>query len=162
MRFQLPSAIWAAPLLAIGLITLPAPGRTEQDLPLPPLEEQHRRLAVELTFLKSEPGQRENLVRFIESNWFAMDKIAVEQGLMRDYRVFDTGHDDGPWNVLVAVTYSNAEGYAGVIDAFERIRRAHNTVPIGGHAHLRELGTIVESKTTFTRDGGPSGDTASN
>jgi hypothetical protein len=162
MRLPLPSAVWAAPLLAIGLIALPALGRTEPDSPQPPLVEEHRRLAVELTFLKSKPGQRENLVRFIESNWFAMDKIAVEQGLMREYRVLDTGHDDGPWNVLVAVTYTDAKGYAGVTAAFERIRLAHITVPIGGHAHLRELGTIVESKTTFTRDGSPMGDAAPN
>ena len=108
-----------------------------------------RRVAVELTFLKAHPGERARLVRFIEENWFAMDRIAVTQGLMHDYRVLDTGRDDGPWNVLVEVTYTDERGYAGIVDAFERIRAAHRTVTIDGKG-LRDLGAIVTSKQTFT------------
>lgn len=115
----------------------------------PPASDAAPRVAVELTFLKALPGERERLVRFIEDNWFAMDRIAVSQGLMRDYRVLETGHDDGPWNVLVEVTYADARGYAGIVDAFERIRAAHRTVPVDGKG-LRELGAIVESMQTLT------------
>ena len=61
------------------------------------------RRSVELTFLKSLPGQRENLKQFIVLNWFAMDKKAKEQGLMDAFTVVDTGTEEGPWNVLVTV-----------------------------------------------------------
>jgi hypothetical protein len=108
---------------------------------------QERR-AVELTFLKSNPGQRENLRAFIVANWFAMDKIAKDQGLMSAFTVLDSGTDDGPWNLLVSVTYTDERGYEGIAEAFERIRRAHITVRVDGKT-LRELGAIVESKKVF-------------
>lgn len=54
------------------------------------------RRAVELTFLRSNPGQREQLKSFIVLNWFAMDKIAKEKGLMNALTVMTqaltTGH----------------------------------------------------------------------
>jgi hypothetical protein len=106
------------------------------------------RRAVELTFLKSNPGERELLKTFIVLNWFAMDKIAKEQGLMSAFTVMDTGTDEGAWNVLVSVTYMNDKGYEGIAEAFEKIRRAHATVRVGGKG-LRDLGTIVESKRMF-------------
>lgn len=138
--------------LALGLILLTAPclvSATAAAEDPPGTIDATRRVAVELTFLKAHPGERARLVRFIEDNWFAMDRIAVAQGLMRDYRVLDTGSDDGPWNVLVEVTYTDERGYAGIADAFERIRAAHRTVTIDGKG-LRELGAIVESRQTFT------------
>lgn len=106
------------------------------------------RRAVELTFLKSNPGQREQLKSFIVLNWFAMDKIAKEQGLMSAFTVMDTGTDEGPWNVLVSVTYTNEKGYDGIVEPFEKIRRAHTTVRVDGKV-LRDLGSIVESKRMF-------------
>lgn len=106
------------------------------------------RRAVELTFLKSNPGQREQLKSFIVLNWFAMDKVAKEQGLISAFTVLDTGTDEGPWNLLVSVTYMNDKGYEGISKAFKKIRRAHITVPVEGKG-LRELGTIVESKHVF-------------
>ncbi len=105
----------------------------------------NERVAVELTFLKSLPGQRENLKQSIVHNWFAMDKIAKAQGLMSAFTVMDTGSDKGTWNVLVSVTYMNERGYEGIAEAFEKIRRAH--IPVGKPS--RELGTIVDSKKMF-------------
>jgi hypothetical protein len=106
------------------------------------------RRAVELTFLKSQPGQREQLKSFIVQNWFAMDKIAKDQGLMHAYTLLDTGSDEGPWNVVVSVTYMNDKGYDGIVEAFEKIRRAHTTVRVEGKT-LRDLGSIIETKRTF-------------
>jgi hypothetical protein len=138
-------------MLFLGMLFLAAPclagAPAAQDIPK--TTDGARRVAVELTFLKAHPGERARLVRFIEDNWFEMDRIAVTQGLMRDYRVLDTGSDDGPWNVLVEVTYTDERGYAGIVDAFERIRAAHRTVTIDGKG-LRDLGAIVESRQTFT------------
>jgi hypothetical protein len=100
--------------------------------------------AVELTFLKSQPGQRENLKRFIVLNWFAMDRIAREQGLLHAYTVMDTGSDDGAWNVVVSTTYLDARGYSGIAQAFEKIRESHRTVLVDGKA-LEALGSVVDS-----------------
>jgi hypothetical protein len=84
--------------------------------------------AVELTFLKSKPGQRGQL--------------------MSAFTVLDTGTDEGPWNVLVSVTYMDEQGYPGIEEAFEKIRSAHTTVLVDGKG-LRELGSIVDSKRLF-------------
>ena len=105
----------------------------------------HATRAVELTFLKSLPGERDNLRQFIEKNWFAMDAIAQKQGLMAAYTVLDSGSDEGAWNLLVAVTYHTPQGYEGILDAFERIRSAHKTVLIEGKS-IKDLGRIVDSK----------------
>ena len=106
------------------------------------------RSAVEFTYLKSNPGEREQLKIFIVLNWFVMDKIAKEQGLMSAYTVMDTGTDEGPWNVVVSVTYNDEKGYDGIKEAFEKIRRAHTTIRVGGKG-LRELGSIVEIKRMY-------------
>lgn len=112
-------------------------------------------VAVEMTFLLANPGDRAHLVEYIERNWFAMDAIAAKQGLMGDYRVLHTGSDEGPWKVLVEVTYRDRCGYVGVREAFERIRAEHREVLVDGR-RLRELGRIVDSKTVYT----PRGDAA--
>jgi hypothetical protein len=100
--------------------------------------------AVELTFLKALPGQRENLKRFIVLNWFAMDRIAREQGLLHAYTIMDTGSDAGTWNIMVSTTYRDGRGYAGVEQAFARIRESHRTVLVDGKA-LEALGSVVDS-----------------
>lgn len=136
----LPWALAAGPTIAA-----PPAADAETAAPAAPRQE---RVAVELTFLKALPGERERLVRFIELNWFEMDRIAVEQGLMREYRVLDTGEDEGDWNVLVEVVYRDERGYAGIVEAFERIRAAHPTVLVDGKS-LPALGKIVSSRRTY-------------
>ncbi len=106
------------------------------------------RQAVELTFLKSNPGDRHRLKRFIEANWLEMDRIAKAQGLMSDYQLLDSNSDDGSWNLLMVVTYPDERGYAGIAEAFEKIRRAHTVVLIDGKG-LRDLGAIVESRKLY-------------
>ena len=90
------------PHALLGLLILPwalAAGPSMAAAPAAetaaPAAARQERVAVELTFLKALPAERERLVRFIELNWFEMDRIAVEQGLMREYRVLDTGEDEG-------------------------------------------------------------------
>jgi len=101
-----------------------------------------------MTFLKSQPGQRDNLRKFIIANWFAMDRIAQSRGLIHDYKVFDSGNDEDPWNVLVSTTYTNAAGYAGIAEEFEKIRREHQTLAVDGKS-LKELGAVVASVTVY-------------
>jgi hypothetical protein len=101
--------------------------------------------AVEFTFIKSLPGKREQLVRYIDANWFAIDSIAVKQGLMRSYRMLDSGDDAEPWNIVVMVTYQDAGGYEAIKTKFEEIRKAHTKVLVDG-MDFRELGRVVESR----------------
>jgi hypothetical protein len=106
------------------------------------------RRAVEVTFLKSNPGQREQLRTFIVANWFAMDTIAKEKGLILSFTVLDSGNDDGPWNLMVSTTYLDDKGYEGVAEAFESIRLAHKTVRVQGKT-LEDLGAVVDSRKLF-------------
>lgn len=106
--------------------------------------------AVELTFLRSEPGQHERLVRFLEANWLALDHVAIARGLFVDARLLEA-RDEGapdppPWDVVVAVTYRDTRGYEGVRAAFEAIRRAHPKQLIDGH-DLATLGRIVAARS---------------
>lgn len=103
---------------------------------------------VDLTFLKSNPGHRQQLRTFIVANWFAMDKVARDQGLIASFTILDSGTDEGPWNLVVSTTYLDERGYYGVADAFEKIRVAHKTVLVDGKK-LGELGVIVDSKSLF-------------
>lgn len=126
-------------LLTIGALA----SSISTSVAMPPV-----RHAVELTYLKAHPGQRAHLRRFIVLNWFAMDKIAMQRGLIERFNVVETGSDDGRWNVLVTVGYANDRGYDGVKSEFEAIRSAHKTVLVDGKS-LAELGAIVETIKTY-------------
>jgi hypothetical protein len=109
---------------------------------------EKRSVAVEYTFLKSHPGERDALKKFIIANWFKMDAIAAERGLMSSYEVLDSGDDAEPWDVMVAVTYMNRAGYEGIAAEFEKIRRDHKTMPIDGKG-FKDLGKIVASRKLY-------------
>lgn len=94
----------------------------------------------ELTYLKSLDPDPADLIRFIEQNWFAMDAEAVRQGLMTGYTLLQG--EDPDWNLICAVGYPDPAGYAGIAQAFERIRRAHSIIPVNGKG-LKELGRIT-------------------
>lgn len=99
----------------------------------------------ELTFLKAKDGDTVSLCRFITQNWFEMDKIAVQQGLMTEYRLLTSTGADPDWDVLVIVGYPNVDGYSGITKEFETIRVAHKVVPVNGKT-LRQLGVIISSR----------------
>ncbi|MFM1976307.1 MAG: hypothetical protein RL145_1153 [Pseudomonadota bacterium] len=99
----------------------------------------------ELTFLKASEGNVASLCQFIKENWFEMDRIAVERGLMTDYRLLRSTGADQDWDVLVMVGYPNTDGYSGITKEIEAIRAAHTIVPVSGKT-LRQLGTIVGSR----------------
>ncbi|MCU0683353.1 MAG: hypothetical protein MUF34_14130 [Polyangiaceae bacterium] len=106
--------------------------------------------AVELTFLRSEPGQHERLVRFLEANWLALDHVAIARGLFVDARLLEArdegASDPTPWDVVVVVTYRDTRGYEGVRAEFDTIRRAHPKQLIDGH-DLATLGRIVAARS---------------
>lgn len=60
----------------------------------------------EYTFLKSVDAKPDALLEFIVKNWFAIDKIAVEKGIIVNYQLYEA-KDQEDWNVAVAVGYAN-------------------------------------------------------
>ncbi len=104
-----------------------------------------RQRAVALTFLKSLPGQREALKKFVVLNWFAVDEIAVQRGLMAAYSIMDTGSDDGAWNLVVKDTWTDIKGYPAVAEEFLKIGKTRETVLVDSK-NFRELGAVVDSK----------------
>lgn len=104
--------------------------------------------AVEWTFLKAKPGKREALRQFILTNWFAMDERAVREGLMRSYRLLDSGNEEGPWDLAVEVEYFDARGYEGIKQRFAAIRSEHIVRPVNGQL-MPDLGSVVGSRRLF-------------
>ena len=86
------------------------------------------------TYIKSKNNQPELLKEYIVANWFAMDEIAVDRGLFRDYRLLENSDtsENRQWDIIVAVEYFGTETYANIAKAFEKIRMAHEIVKITG------------------------------
>lgn len=123
-----------------------------------PAEAAAQRLpeAVEWTFLKAKPDQREKLRAFIIANWFAMDERAVREGLMRSYRLLDSKTEEGPWDLAVEVEYFDERGYEGIKERFDAIRAEHVMQPIDGNV-MRDLGAVVGSRRLYPAAHGGAG-----
>jgi hypothetical protein len=110
----------------------------------------------EWTFIKSHAGKHQAAVKFIKRNWFAMDEIAKQRGLILDYQLLttvdskETETNKPEWDIVVRVRYPNIGGYESIADDFEQIRRAHQTVLIDGK-NLRDLARIVRSDRLLVR-----------
>jgi hypothetical protein len=110
----------------------------------------------EWTFIKANDGKRDAAVEFIKRNWFAMDEIAKQRGLMLDYELLTKADSDKPetnksdWDIVVRVRYPNTDGYEAIAIEFEAIRRAHQTVLIDGKK-LADLARIVRSERLLVR-----------
>lgn len=113
---------------------------------------------VERTLLKAAPGKREALARFIVANWFAMDAVALKEGLFSFYRLYenvaDSAGGDPEWDFAVAVGYRTALGYGDprVSARFAEIRAAHTPILIDGQS-LAALGRIVRTERYRPREG---------
>ena len=105
---------------------------------------------VTLTYLKAAPGRLAHMERYVRANWFAMDAVAVSQGLFVSYQWLDTGRDDGPWNAVVIVTYNDDKGFAGIEERWGPIRSAHEEVRPDGLA-WRDIGRVVETLNLLER-----------
>jgi ABC-type Fe3+-hydroxamate transport system substrate-binding protein len=106
--------------------------------------------AVTVTYLKSQPGKLPELERFVRANWFAMDELAVRQGLFVSYEWLDTGDDSSPWNALVTVTYADEKGFEGIAERWAPIKTAHVEVRPDSLG-MKDLGQVLETKTLFER-----------
>lgn len=140
--------ILAASLFLAGCHTANRPEPAAPVVPAPAVSPVR---AVEWTFLKSNPGDRDRLRQFIILNWFALDARAKAEGLMLSYRVLDSGDDADPWNLAVEVIYPDARGSDAIMTRFNQLRAEHTKVLIEGK-DLKDLGRIVSSRRVFERD----------
>lgn len=98
------------------------------------------------TYLKAFENQKENLKAYVEKNWFAMDSIAVRQGLIGQYELFENKNsENNEWDFIVAVEYLTPQGYEAIEAAFEAIRSKHQVVKINGLS-FKELGKVIKSE----------------
>ena len=99
------------------------------------------------TYLRAKENEKQNLKHFIVSNWFAMDSIAVNQGLFNDYKLLENQSKDASsdWDFIVAVEYFTAGTYIDIQEEWQEIRNNHKTILIDGKG-LRDLGNIIKSE----------------
>ena len=99
------------------------------------------------TYIKARENQKDDLKQFIIENWFAMDSIAVRQGLFNDYRLLENvdDSDKAEWDYIVAVEYYTRGTYDDIKEAWQPIRSAHKTVLING-LNFPQLGSVVKSE----------------
>jgi hypothetical protein len=99
------------------------------------------------TYLKALQGERENLKKFIQQNWFVMDSIANRQGLIDSYKLLESvGNDE--YDFSVVVVYHSPLGYDAIKESFEKIRMSVPVILVDGKG-LKALGKIVKSETTI-------------
>jgi hypothetical protein len=121
-----------------------------------PASRAPKTVVYECTFLRAQPEKRDRLKRFIRANWFAMDLIAQQQGLVNSFQLLEPRQQEGnsnearEWDLLVKVGYPTPGGYSDIAEAFEVIRRAHTTVLIDG-LDFRALGQIVTTSVWVDR-----------
>ena len=99
------------------------------------------------TYVKSKKSRKSELKETLIKNWFVMDSIAQEKGLIKSYELLEniSDSDSTDWDFIVAVEYFTKENYADIADEFEKIRQSHNTVKINGLT-FGEVGKVVKSE----------------
>lgn len=104
-------------------------------------------VVVEQTYLKAAPGQTEQLRRFVEANWFALDALAVKEGIFTGYRLLGPTEPSPDWDFLVAVGYPQASGFddPATQRKWAAIKLGRKDIPIDGKT-LKDLGRIVRTE----------------
>ncbi|KPF65907.1 hypothetical protein IP88_13170 [alpha proteobacterium AAP81b] len=99
---------------------------------------------IEQTFLKAEPGRRADLARYIEANWFVLDRQGVARGIFTSFALYEDIDANADWDLMVAVGYPQPQGYddPATQAVFKALKAAHVDVPIDGRS-LAALGRIV-------------------
>lgn len=100
------------------------------------------------TYIKSKNEERKHeLKQIILKNWFAMDSIAKEKGLINDYQLIEniSTKDDLEWDFIVAVEYYTEDNYSDIAQEFEKIRESHQTVKVNGFI-FPQVGLVVKSE----------------
>jgi|GEM_PF-3712392 len=99
------------------------------------------------TYLKSKQNYKSELKKTIFKNWFVMDSIAKEKGLIKSYELIENINqgESTEWDFIVAVEYFTQGNYSDIAEEFEKIRESHKTIKING-LPFGEVGTVVKSE----------------
>lgn len=101
----------------------------------------------QFTYLKALPGRVADLERFLDANWFAMDRRAVAAGHLVDFQLLRGTPADSSWDLLEITVFRDSLQHAQADSVYRTIYRpAHARVLIDGRG-LPELGRIVRSET---------------
>jgi hypothetical protein len=100
---------------------------------------------LEQTYLKAKPERKEALARYIELNWFVMDKLGMQAGIFTSFDLLAAIDDNKDWDLVMVVGYPQDQGFSDpkARDTFMAIRQAHVEVKVDGLG-LKELGDIVQ------------------
>ncbi len=111
------------------------------------------RRAVSRSYIQAVPGQKERLKTFIKANFFAIDALAVQQGLMYSYALLEKvdSSDPRPWDLMLVDAWCDEHGLEVVAGLFTKITEAHQTVPIDG-MFFDDLGTFIGSESVIEED----------
>ncbi len=99
------------------------------------------------TFLKAKQNEKENFKTFLVKNWFAMDSIAVSQGLFNNYKLIENTSTEASteWDYIVAVEYFTAGTYSDIEKEWQEIRKNHKTVLVNEKG-MKDLGSYIKSE----------------
>lgn len=138
---------WFPLLVLVGPLFLPDTGLAQTKPP--------DTGAWTFTYVKATEHHKDDLRKFIEKNWFAMDSIAATQGLLKKYELLEHIGDQtatpATFDFIVAVEYLTKGTYADISEKFEVIRKNHVTVKVNGLG-FKELGSVVKSETLSRRE----------
>jgi hypothetical protein len=126
--------------LAVGFVAVGTPLSARPSQPSKPA-------LVTQTFVKALPNRRDQLARFLELNWLAMDRRGIDAGIFTHADLFDIVDASGDAaavsaDFVVEVGYLTKAGYRDVEAKFNVIRQLHKTVLVDGLG-LRELGRVT-------------------
>lgn len=128
-------------LLTVFCLCMPTLTVVAQTNAVPP----SKNYSYSFTYLKAKPGERDNLKQFIIRNWFAMDSIAVRQGLLNAYQLFENQHADSmQWDFTVVVTYPTPRGFEAIADQWPAVVKQHQKVLVNGK-DFKDLGRVTGS-----------------
>lgn len=134
-------------LAAVGLGATGSPVLAQTSRALRPVY-------VTQTFVRALPDRRDQLGRFLELNWLAMDRRGIETGIFTHATLFTIANASGEMTAEVAdfvveVGYLTLGGYADVETKFNEIRKQHKVVLVEGLG-FRELGKVVGDRQLHT------------
>ena len=98
-------------------------------------------------FVKTNDGQQENYLKFIEQNWAKARAFMKDKGIVTSYKFVSVpANKEKEWDVLLVTEYADQAGYEKREAVFDEYRKANAAAPIGGK-NGRDLSAIKFNRT---------------
>ncbi|GAC1621273.1 MAG: hypothetical protein NVS9B10_03890 [Nevskia sp.] len=101
-----------------------------------------------ISFVRARPGQRERLERYLQSNWLALDELALRQQRITAYRMLRAEPDPRgtSWDFAVSIEYANRQAMIDFVPFYLELARGRPHLRVDG-LDFPDLGEIVLQKT---------------